>query len=65
MNDHPKPTHPRGSAPTEYDRWRQEAYLRTVALRAAVQLAAPDLHAPSEVVTTAETFHAFLVRGHE
>lgn len=58
--------HPRPAEPTPYDRWRQDAYLRVAALRAAVEHynGRPGVTA-DDVLDAAIAFRSFLTEGHE
>ena len=60
------PRHPRPSEPTPYDRWRQDAYLRVAALRAAVEhyTGRPGVTA-DDVLDAATDFRRFLTAGQE
>lgn len=60
MSDHPTPRPPRSERVTDYDRWRQTAYLRVTALRAAVELHSLHDRPDDDVVTTAAAFHDYL-----
>lgn len=61
------PRHPRPSEPTPYDRWRQDAYLRVTALRAAVEhySSSRPVVGADFVLSTAAAFHDFLTEGQE
>ena len=60
VSDHPTPRPPRSERVTDYDRWRQNAYLRVTALRAAVEIHSLHDRTDECVVTTAIAFHDFL-----